>query len=346
MRRLATAEPEPDVVAASAVRIWVRVGSVLASHPLVRMLVRRLLATAALLLVVTALTFVLVSLIPGDTARVILGREATPEAYQQLREALGLDLPLYQQYGGWLSEAVTGDLGSSLFSGQPVSRTIHQRLPVTLSLMVGALTVSVLVGVTMGAVGAVRGGRAGRLVDAIALVGFALPAFWVGAMLISVFAVKLGWLPPTGYTAVTESPGLWARSLALPVAALGMGGAAAVAKHTRDAMLDALASEYIRVAWASGISPRSIYLRHALKNSSVRVVTILGLQAVGLLGGTVVVESLFALPGLGSLAVKATADQDLPMIQGVVVYFTLLVVVINLLVDLSYVWLNPKARRP
>lgn len=313
-------------------------------RPLIRFVTRRVLTTVPLLFVVSGLSFLLVSLTPGDPTARILGAEASPETYLQLRHELGLDLPVYEQYWRWLGGALTGDLGGSLYTGESVNHAIIGRLPVTLSLIIGALVVTAVVGIGLGMVSAIRGGVLGRVVDAFTLVGFAIPPFWAGAVLIVLFAVKLRWFPPTGYVAAAESPGLWAQSLVLPVAALALHGVAAVAKQTREAMLDVLGSEYIRMAWASGFTPRSIYFGHALKNAATRSVTIVGLQAVGLLSGTVVVEAVFALPGLGSLAVNASLQHDLPVIQGIVVYFTLIVVAINLIIDLSYVWLNPKVR--
>lgn len=312
--------------------------------PLVAVVVRRLLMAVPLLFAVSALTFVLVSLTPGDAAREVLGTDAPPEAYENLREQLGLDKPLYQQYWHWLVAALHGDLGNSLFTAEPVSGVIADRAPVTLSLAVGALLVGVGAGLALGIVSAVRRGVVGRAVDVFALIGWALPAFWVAAMLIVVFAVKLRWLPATGYVPLAESPGEWWRSLVLPVVALSLGGVAAVTKQTREAMLDTLGSEYIRMAWANGISARSIFFQHALKNAAIRVVTILGLLAVALLGGTVLVESVFALPGLGSLAVNASIQHDLPIIQGVAVLFTVVVLLVNLGIDLAYTWLNPKVR--
>lgn len=313
-------------------------------HPLASIVVRRLALGAMLLLVVSALSFVLVSLTPGDAARQILGVNAPAEAYPKLRHELGLDLPIYEQYGNWVGGAVAGDLGSSLFSDEPVTDAIGARLPVTLSLIAGSLLVSLVVGVALGLVSAVRGGALGRALDAFSLVGFALPSFWVAAVLISLLAVRWRLFPATGYVRLEESPGEWLRSLVLPVIALSLGGIAAIAKQTREAMLDVLGSEYIRMAWANGISARSIFLRHALKNTGVRVLTVLGVQAVGLLGGTVVVESVFALPGLGSLAVNATIQHDLPVVQGIVVTFTVMVVLTNLLIDLAYSWLDPRVR--
>jgi peptide/nickel transport system permease protein len=297
-----------------------------------------------LLFVVSALTFVLVSLTPGNAAEEILGTSATPEEYAAFNRALGLNLPLYEQYWDWLRRALAGNLGESIFTGQPVTQAIGQRLPVTLSLLIGALLVSVVIGVGLGVFSALRGGATGRAVDALALIGFSLPAFWVGAELIVIFAVWQHWFPATGYVSVTDSPGGWLQLLILPVTALSLYGIAATAKQTREAMLDVLASEYIRIARANGISPRAIVFRHALRNASLRAITVVGLQAVGLLGGTVLVENVFALPGLGSLMVTAAAQHDLPVVAGMVVYFTLIVVVINLAVDLAYAWLNPRVR--
>jgi peptide/nickel transport system permease protein len=311
---------------------------------LLRVVVRRLAMALPLLFLISVLSFVLVSLTPGDAAQEILGTQAPPGAYENLRHSLGLDLPLYEQYWRWLSHAVTGDLGSSLFTSEPVNNAVQVRLPVTLSLMFGALLVSLGVGLALGVFSAVRGGVLGRIVDGFALVGFALPAFWLGAMLVVVFAVELRWLPATGYVPIVQSPTRWLTSLVLPVVSLSLGGIAALAKQTRESLLDVLGSEYIRMARANGIKSSSIIFVHALKNASVRVVTVLGVQAVGLLGGTVVVEIVFALPGLGSLAVNSTVQHDLPVVQGTVLYFTLVVVVINLIVDLAYTWLNPKVR--
>jgi peptide/nickel transport system permease protein len=313
-------------------------------HATLRVVARRLLLAVPLLFIVSILSFVLVSLTPGDAAQQILGVEATPEQYAALRHAMGLDRPLYTQYWHWLQNALHGDFGVSLITSQPVTQAIDQRLPVTASLIVGALLLTTILGVSIGAFSAVRGGIAGRFVDAFALAGFALPSFWLGAALIALFAVRLHWFPATGYVPFAESPDKWFLALVLPVIALALHSVAAIAKQTRESMLDALSSEYVRMARASGVSRSSIVMRHAFKNASIRVATILGLLTVGLLGGTVFVESVFALPGLGSLAVSSSLGHDLPMIQGVVVYFTVIVVVVNLLIDLAYTWLDPRLR--
>lgn len=321
-----------------------RAGAALLDAPIVRLVGRRLATSVVLLFVVSALTFVLASLIPGDPARQILGAQATPESYEALRHALGVDLPVYQQYWDWLRHAVTGDLGTSLFDDVPVTEMIGRRLPVTLSLTIGTLLVSLVVGVALGVASAVRGGAIARVVDALALVGLAFPPFWIGALLLSWFAVGLGWFPTFGYVPFEQSPGDWLRSLVLPVASLSAFGVSVIAKQTREAMLESLASEYVRMARASGVSEASIVLRHALKNAAMRILTMLGLLAVTLLGGTVAVEVVFGMPGLGELAVSSTTRHDAPVLQGIVVCFAVVVIVINLLVDICYMLVNPKVR--
>jgi len=313
-------------------------------QPVPRVVIRRLVTTIPLLLIVSAVSFVLVAITPGDAAREILGVEASSEQYQSLRHALGLDEPLYTQYWDWLKHAVHGDLGTSLITSEPVTTVIGQRLPVTLSLIAGALLVTLIAGVAIGVFSAVRGGAAGRIVDSFALVGYALPSFWVGATLIALFAVRLRWFPATGYVPFADSPHDWLLALVLPVTALALHGIAAVAKQTREAMLDALSSEYIRMAWARGLAPNSIFFRHALRNAAMRIVTVLGIQFVSLLGGTVFVEVVFALPGLGNLAVTAATQHDIPVLQGLVVYFTIIVVIVNLAIDVAYIALDPRVR--
>jgi peptide/nickel transport system permease protein len=296
------------------------------------------------MVVVSALSFLLVSLTPGNAADDILGATGTPAQYRALRQALGLDLPLYDQYWQWLRHALSGNFGTSILNDQPVTDLIRQRLPVTLSLVVGSLLVSVVIGVGLGIMSGVRGGAFGRGVDAFAQLGFALPSYWLAAEMIVLFAVGLKWFPVAGYAPIGQSVSGWARSLVLPVAALSLYGIAAIAKQTRESMLDALASPYIWSARANGLRSRSVVFRHALKNASLNIVTVVGIQAVGLLIGTVFVESVFALPGLGSLVVTSATGHDLPVVQAVAVFVTMLVVLINIMVDVAYTWLNPRVR--
>jgi peptide/nickel transport system permease protein len=311
---------------------------------MLRLVLRQLAISVPLVLLVTLLTFLLQSVAPGDTARTILGINYTPQAHEQLRQQLGLDQPVLVQYGHWLAGALRGDLGVSPISGLDVGAEINNRLAVTMSLIVAATIVSSFVGIGLGVVSAVREGRLGRAVDVLSLVGLGLPNFWLGLVLMSLFAVAVPLLPATGYVSFVDSPGGWSLSLVLPVVTLAVGAIAVVAKQTRDAMLEALSRDFIDTLRANGATTRSIIFRHALRNAAIPVVTVLGLLFVGLLSGTVLVEAVFAMPGLGGLAVAATTQHDLPMLQGVALTFTLIVVTVNLLVDLTYGWLNPKVR--
>jgi peptide/nickel transport system permease protein len=305
---------------------------------------RRLLVSIPLVLVVTMLTFVLQSLAPGDAARAILGENYNPEAYAELRRQLRLDESVLVQYGHWLAGAVHGDLGVSPVSGIEVTAEITRRLPVTLALTVGTVLVAAVVGVGLGVLSAVRGGRLGGAVDVISLIGFALPNFWFALVLVTLFAVAVPLFPATGYVPFTTSPSGWLASLVLPVVTLAVSAVAVLAKQTRDAMLDTLSRGFVHTLRANGASEASVIFRHALRNAAIPVVTVIGLLFVGLVSGTVLVETVFAMPGLGGLAVQASSQRDLPTLQGVALAFTVVVVVVNLLVDLAYGWLDPRAR--
>jgi peptide/nickel transport system permease protein len=311
---------------------------------MLRLVARRLALSVPLVFVVSALTFVLLALTPGDPAFAILGPYAPESSYAQLREQLGLNDPIWVRYWEWLSAAVHGDFGTSLFTGQSVMDAIVQRLPVTTSLIIGALVLSTIIGVGLGVLAAVRRGASARAIDVGSLVGMAIPSYWLALVLVAVFAVRWGLLPATGYVALADSPGEWARSLVLPVTVLAISGVAVLAKQTRDAMLDVLSRDFIITLRARGVSERSIILKHGLRNAAIPVVTIVGLLFVGMLSGTVFVETVFAMPGLGGLAVQGTLQHDIPVVQGTAVVFTLIVVAVNLLADLAYGWLNPKAR--
>jgi peptide/nickel transport system permease protein len=313
-------------------------------HPVTRVVVRRLLLAIPLLFAVSILSFLLLSLAPGNAALEILGNAATPARVRAVERQLGLNLPLWTQYWHWLLHALQGDLGTSIFSGEPVTQAIVQRLPVTLSLIIGGLIVMPGIGITLGVYSAVHGGAVGRFVDGFALVGFALPSFWLGAILIEFFAVKLHLFPAVGYVPIATSPSQWLRSITLPVIALSVGGIAGFSKYAREAMLEVLASEHIRMARADGIPKRWIYFRYALKNTGLRMLTLIGLLLIGLLGGTAFIETIFALPGLGAYAVQGAQRQDVPVVEGVTVFFTLLIILINLVTDLAYTWLDPRVR--
>jgi len=309
------------------------------------LIIRRILTSIPLIVVVTGATFVLESLVPGNTARAIVGASGSPAAYQRLRGELGLNNPLWYQYWHYLDQLFHGSLGTSVFTGEPVSTLLNQRLGVTLSLVLLATVFCAVVGVLLGVVSAVRGGVTGRGVEVLSLLGLALPGFWVAIILVAVFAVTLRIFPATGYVPPSASVSRWLWALTLPVIALGLAGVAGVAKQTRDSMKDALGREYIRTLRASGLGQRSIIWKHALRNGAIPVVTVLGLVFVSALSATVFVEAVFVLPGLGSMAVTATSQHDIPVIEGIALYFTVLVVIVNLLLDIVYGLLNPKVRR-
>jgi peptide/nickel transport system permease protein len=304
----------------------------------------RLLASLVLLIVVPTVTFFLQAVTPGNVAQSILGIGATPQSVAALNNQLGLDRPVWQRYLDWLAGFFHGDLGTSYITGDSVVRTLSGRLGVSLSLIVGALVVFTIVGVLLGILSTSSSRVWGRLIDVVSTAGIAIPNFWLGVLLIGVFAVQLNLLPATGYVQPSENVGGWIASLVLPVIALAFAGITGVAKQTRDQMLVSLASPYARSLRANGASEASLLFRHALRNASGPIITVIGLIFVGALSGSVVVENIFVLPGLGSQAVQSTAQRDLPVIQGIAVYFTIIVVVVNVVIDVVNTILNPKAR--
>jgi peptide/nickel transport system permease protein len=311
---------------------------------MLRLIGRRLALAIPLLFVVSIITFVIQSFLPGDVARSLLGVGATPEQYEAFRDALHLNEPVLTQYGIYLGGVFRGDFGTSVYTGQAVLQTIAQRLPVSLSLIIGGTLVSAIIGVTLGVLSATRGRILRRVVDVVSLVGGALPNFWLGLVLSLVFAGALGWFPSTGYVEFERSPQLWAWSLVLPIAALAIAGIGIVAKVTRDQVMTTMRQSFVRTLRAAGVSERSIIWKHALRSSGVPVLTVLGIVFVASLSGTVLVENVFVLPGLGSLAVSSTIRHDIPVIQGIALVFTVIVIIVNLLIDLAYGLINPKVR--
>jgi peptide/nickel transport system permease protein len=312
----------------------------------IRIAIRWLVSSVALLFAVTVLTFVLASLAPGSAVRAVLGANTsvTPQQYAQVKRQLGLDQPLPVQYWHWLYGLLHGSLGTDLFSGQAVTAALSTRLGASLSLIIATIVVSGVAGVTAGTVSAVRGGVFGRVLDTLTVSGFALPSFWLALILIEVLAVQVRWFPSTGYVALGSDPWQWLRSIVLPVLTLSAGTTAAIARQTRDSMLQVFGRDFVTALRSRGLPLRVIVARHALRNAAIPVVTTLGVVFIGLLGGTVLVEQIFGIPGLGEAAVTATTNHDLPMIEGIALYFAVLVVIVNLLVDISYSALNPKVR--
>ncbi|WP_155059508.1 ABC transporter permease [Streptomyces blattellae] len=307
-------------------------------------LARRLLSGVVLVFVISSLTFVLMRLTGTDIARNIVGPTATTQQVAAKEAELGLDRSVVVQYWDWLTAAVRGDFGRSWFSGDTVTSSLTDKLPVTLSIVLGGLLLSAVASVLLGVAAAVRGGLLDRVVQLLAIIGFAVPSFLVALVLALFVAVEWGWLPATGYTPFAVSPSAWFESITLPSISLAVGAVAATAQQVRGAMVDVLRKDYIRTLRSRGLSRRSLLLKHALRNAAPPALTVLGLQFVGLVGGAVVVEKVFGLTGIGSAANSAASSGDSPLLMGVVVVMVTLVVVVNLLLDVAQGWLNPKVR--
>ncbi|WP_028708975.1 ABC transporter permease [Propionicicella superfundia] len=295
-----------------------------------------------LFFVLSALLFVLVSLTPGDAARTIVGPNASVEQYEQVRRELGLDLPVWQQYGNWLMGLLRGDLGDSIVSGAPVGQVLADRLEPTLSLILCTFVCASVLGIALGVIGASRPGIVGKAADALSVVGSAVPNFWIGLVLATIFAVHLRWLPTSGYAPIVDGVGPWLARMVLPVATLTIGSTALLAKQTRDAVAEQLAQPYIVLLRAHGVSEHRILWRHALRGAAVPIVTILGMKMVGLTTGTVLVESVFVIPGFAGYAVDATLLHDIPVVQAITLIFSIVIIVTNLIVELLYARLNVK----
>ena len=305
----------------------------------------RLLSTIPMLVLVGLITFLLIHITPGDPASVVAGDNASPEAIEAARVRLGLDKPFLVQFWNWLTAVLRGDLGTSFTSGKPVTELILERLPTTLSLTAGAILVGLLISVPLGVFAATRRGSwLDRLTIVGTSLGIAAPEFFIGLLLVLVVSLEWGWLPATGYIPFNEDPVEYFRRLTLPCITLGLGVAAEMARQVRGAMIDVLSRDYIQTARAKGLSTFSIIVKHGLKNAAIPVVTVLGLQVRRLLGGTVIVEQIFAMNGVGQLAVRAVFLRDLPVLLGVALVTAVVVLLVNLVVDMSYGYFDPKVR--
>ena len=312
---------------------------------MLRLVFRRLLALAPLLFIVSVLTFSFTSLLPSDPVDLIIGDTGTQEQHEMVRERLGLNQPIVVRYVQWLGRAGRGDLGTSFFNSVSVTGAVMQRLPVTLSLTAVSALIAIIVGIAAGVAAALRPRSwIDRLATVGATIGQAIPNFWFGLLLVAIFAVNLRWFPATGFTPISVSPWDWLRSVTLPAVALGLSSSAAIARQVRSAMVGVLQQDYIRAARAQGLSSRRVILKHALTNAMVPVVAVLSFQITVLLGGALIVEQVFAINGLGTLAITAVRQQDIPMIQGLVLVMVGLVVIVQLATDVIYGFLNPKAR--
>lgn len=311
---------------------------------MIAFLFRRVVAGVVLVFVIATVTFAMMSLTGSDPARNIVGQTATKEQVAAKAAELGLDRSLASRYGDWLAHAVRGDFGTSWFTSQPVTSSIGNKLPITLSIVLAGLLLSALLSTVLGVAAAVRRGWLDRMVQLLAVLGFAVPSFLVALLLALTIAVHLGWLPATGYVPLTQSASGWVQSITLPAVSLAVGAIAATAQQVRGSMIDVLRMDYVRTLRSRGLNERSLLFKHALRNAAPPALTVLSLQFIGLVGGAVVVEKVYGLAGIGSEANSAAAQGDVPVVMGVVVVMVVIVVVVNILIDLAYGWLNPKVR--
>ena len=306
---------------------------------------RRILSTLPVMGIVALFVFSLLYIAPGDPAVMIAGDQATPEDVERIRQGLGLDRPFLVQFGSWLWHIVHLDLGTSIFTNLPVSAMIAQRIEPTFSLMALTLVLTIVIAVPLGVLAAWKAGSwVDRTIMGFAVFAFSLPVFVVGYVLAYVFALQFEWLPVQGYTPLSKGLWPWLRNLILPALALGSVYIALIARITRASMLEVLQQDYVRTARAKGLDQRNILFVHALKNAAVPIVTVIGIGIALLIGGSIVTESVFAIPGLGRLTIDAILRRDYPVIQGIVLLFSFMYVLVNLMVDVTYTLVDPRIR--
>ena len=316
---------------------------------MINFLLRRLAAIIPVLFVVSLVVFFILRITPGDPALVMAGDNATPQQIDELRTAMGLNESMFVQYFIWIGHALSGDLGYSFFLRSPVLGLMTERIGPTLSIALGTTVISVLFALPLGTLAAWRmGGKLDRALSAFSVAGFSVPIFVIAYVLIYFFSLRLDWLPVQGYEPLWGKDGLqpwaWASHLVLPWVSLGVIYAALVARVTRASVSEAMTEDYIRTARAKGLKEQAVLIRHALANAAVPIVTVVGIGVALLIGGVVVTETVFAIPGLGSMTVEAVLNRDFPVIQGLVMMFSLAYVLINLMVDISYLFLDPRIR--
>jgi peptide/nickel transport system permease protein len=308
-------------------------------------ILRRLILLIPVILVVGIVVFALVHLTPGDPAAVILGDSATPEALANLRAQLGLDDPLPVQFLHWFGNVLTGDFGESIFMGKPVTTAMFERVQPTVLLTIYALIVQITIGVPAGVISAVKHNSfVDRIVTVISISGAAIPTFFLGILLILLFSVRLRWLPSGGYTPITEDPVAHFKAMLMPAFALGFSSSGLLARLVRSSMLDVLREDYVRTAFAKGLSQRAVVVGHALRNALIPALTVIGTSVGALLGGAVVTEVVFTIPGMGRLVVQSISRRDYPVIQGTVMVIAMTYVIVNLIVDVLYVYIDPRVR--
>lgn len=315
------------------------------THPIARFLARRLLYSAVVMVGVLVVVFALVHLVPGDPVRIALGTGYTPQAYDALRSASGLDKPIVEQFVGYVGSALTGDLGVSFRNGDPVTTILLERLPATVSLAVVGILIALLIALPAGIWSALHEGRfSDAIVRVASQFGVSVPDFWMAILLIALFASTLGWLPTSGYQPLLDDPAGWVRHIVLPALTVGLVAAAIMTRSVRSAVLEVASAGYVRTARSKGLPPRVVTFRHTVRNALIPVLTITGIQLATILGGVIVVEVVFAWPGLGRLVYNAVAARDYPLIQGAVLLIAALFLLINLIVDLLYAVVDPRIR--
>ena len=308
-------------------------------------IIRRLFSMLPVMAVVAVFVFLLLHLAPGDPAAIIAGDNATPANIAMIRQRLGLDEPIWKQFLVWVWALLRGDFGRSMFWNESVMTLVAQRAEPTISLALTTLTVAVVIALTLGIIAAAKAATAiDRIIMGFAVMGFSVPVFVVGYVLIYIFAIKLRWVPVQGYTPIAEGIGPWLHNLILPSVALGLAYVALIARITRATMLDVLSEDYMRTARAKGVAQRPMLLKHAFKNAAVPVVTVIGIGIALLIGGVVITETVFNIPGIGRLVVDAITRRDYPIIQGVIMLCAGVYVLVNLLVDISYTFFDPRIR--
>ena len=312
---------------------------------MLRLLLSRLLAAVPLLFLVATLVFFLAQVNPVDPAATILGEDASLESIAEKRAQLGIDRPLIVQYGDWLGGAIVGDLGVNWFNGEEITTELRDRVPVTFSMVFGSLIVSVVAGSCLGVLAALKAGRwPDRVVTVVSSLGLAVPNFWIALLLAYFVGVRWQWLPAIWPTGGPQGAWGWFKALIMPCMALGLSASAAIARQARSSMIGVLQRDYVRTALAKGLPVRRVVSRHALRNAAIPVVTLAGFQTSALIGGSIFVEFIFNVPGLGRFGVDAILRQNIPALLGFVMVTALVVVLVNIVLDLSYAWLNPKVR--
>lgn len=308
-------------------------------------ILRRLIMLLPVILIVGIVVFLLIHITPGDPAAVILGDSATPETIANLREQLGLNDPLPVQFVRWFGGVLHFDFGDSIFIGDPVTSALLDRAQPTILLTTYALLVQILIGIPAGVISAIKHNSLfDRILTVIAISGAAIPTFFLGILLILLFAVRLNWLPSGGYVPLTEDPAAHVKGMLMPAFALGFSSAGLLARLVRSSMLDVLREDYVRTAMAKGLPMRQVVTRHALRNALIPALTVIGTSLGALLGGAVVTETVFTIPGMGRLVVQSIARRDYPVIQGAIMSIAMTYVIVNLIVDLLYVYIDPRVR--